>query len=83
MNDIDFREEYEEEKRLKTLSKCPNCGSKTLKALKDQTADFECTNKWCRRFDKFDYIKSAMLNYIQVNRDEIFKICFKGVNFKP
>lgn len=63
------------------LSRCPNCGSQTLKHLKDQVARFECTNKWCRRFDRNDYIKSAMQNYDnRVDLEKIFEICFEGVN---
>ena len=65
---------------MTNLSRCPNCGSQTLKNLKDQLAKFECTNKWCRRFDKFDYIKSAIQNYDQrVDIDKILELCFKGV----
>ena len=76
-----YRENIEIEKEMAKLSRCPACGSNTLKRIKQPLARFECRNKWCRRFDTFDYISIALRNYgNHIDIEKIFKLCFEGVN---
>ena len=70
------------EYKIHEWSKCPKCGSDTLKYINESTALFDCQNKYCgQRMDRNDYIKWALQNFgSKIDKKAIFIMCLTGVN---
>jgi len=63
------------------ISRCPECGSMTLKQINEPLCRFVCQNKWCNRFGTFDYIFAALKHYDnKIDINKIFELCYEGVN---